>query len=220
MTLTLNVSAPNLSNDIKQKQKLELIKLTHVKRTEASIEKEQDLKDLKVLKKLGCGMEKRFTFEDRKKVRQICKRLGIKPEWLYVPIRIESKGYVDSLHSRNPYSYATGLIGFLPSTAKNLGTSTKELEEMTVSEQLDYVEKYFIIQSNGRKMKSVADVYFMIFRPSVVNQSDSFVISSKSSKGTKNDTVIYHQNPGLITNKADTVLTVKAIKTVLGRYII
>lgn len=42
-----------------------------------------------------------------------------------------------------PGSGAIGLIQFMPSTAKGLGTSTSALKQMTAVDQLAYVEKYF-----------------------------------------------------------------------------
>ncbi len=39
---------------------------------------------------------------------------------------------------------ATGLIQFLPKTAKQLGTSTSALKNMSAEQQLDYVEKFYI----------------------------------------------------------------------------
>jgi hypothetical protein len=39
-------------------------------------------------------------------------------------------------------SSVIGLIQFMSTTAKNLGTSTSELAKMTAVEQLNYVEKY------------------------------------------------------------------------------
>lgn len=46
----------------------------------------------------------------------------------------------------NRASGATGLIQFMPSTAKQLGTTTDKLAAMTEVDQLDYVAKYFVSQ--------------------------------------------------------------------------
>lgn len=71
--------------------------------------------------------------------------------------------------ARNSKSNATGLIQFMPRTAKELGTTVEELKAMTPVEQLDYVEKFFIKVKNrygfkGKKL-SGADLYALVFMP-------------------------------------------------------
>ena len=43
----------------------------------------------------------------------------------------------------NPNSSATGLIQFMPNTAKGLGTSIEEISNMSAIDQLDLVDEYF-----------------------------------------------------------------------------
>lgn len=70
----------------------------------------------------------------------------------------------------NPNGGATGLIQFMPKTAKELGTSTQELKQMTPIQQLDYVEKYFVMT---KKMAGYSthdklmgkDLYALTFLP-------------------------------------------------------
>src|SRR4051812_1834879 len=47
-------------------------------------------------------------------------------------------------------SGATGLIQFMPSTARSLGTSTDAMAKMTDVAQLDYVAKYLLWFGKGK----------------------------------------------------------------------
>ena len=80
-----------------------------------------------------------FVIQNRQefvsKVRDICDKLNIDPEWLMFVM------YFESAHTFRPdkvnsISGATGLIQFMPSTARALGTTTNALKKMTNIEQL------------------------------------------------------------------------------------
>lgn len=75
-------------------------------------------------------------------VEAMAARLGTRPEFIMATMSFETGGTF-SPSVRNPTSTATGLIQFLDSTARGLGTSTAELARMTPVQQLHYVEKYF-----------------------------------------------------------------------------
>lgn len=76
--------------------------------------------------------------------------------------------------ARNPNGGATGLIQFMPSTAKALGTSTAALAKMSAYDQLDYVAKFFKMNMKTFKMgngpMSAADLYSLIFLPARANR--------------------------------------------------
>ena len=56
---------------------------------------------------------------------------------------VKQAGVADSSNAFERSKYrATGLIQFMPKTAKNFGTSTQELFKMDNVKQLDYVHKY------------------------------------------------------------------------------
>jgi soluble lytic murein transglycosylase-like protein len=74
------------------------------------------------------------------KVKKISANLGIDPNWLMAIMYFESAGTFSPSITNN--IGATGLIQFIPSTAKGLGTSTSALKSMSALQQLDYVEKY------------------------------------------------------------------------------
>lgn len=107
-------------------------------------------------------------------------------------------------------SGATGLIQFMPTTAKGLGTTTAALAKMTAEDQLNYVYKYF--RPYRGKLKNLGDVYMAILWPAGVGQPDSFVLWEKGSRPTT-----YRQNAGLDVNKDGSITRAEAIAKVSAR---
>jgi len=105
------------------------------------------------------------------KVKDMAGRLGVKPEWILAVMKNESNM---STTAKNPNGGATGLIQFMPSTAKGLGTTTEALSKMSATEQLTYVEKYF--KPYAGKIKSGTDLYMATFWPAGVGKPDSYNI--------------------------------------------
>lgn len=77
-----------------------------------------------------------------KAVEKMAERLGSKPEYFLAAMSFETGGTFSPSIQNN--IGATGLIQFLKSTAKALGTTTDDLKKMSAVEQLEYVEKYFL----------------------------------------------------------------------------
>ncbi len=80
------------------------------------------------------------TPEFLREVEAMAGRLGTRPEYLLAVMSFESRLNPAAV---NPLSGATGLIQFIPETARGLGTSTAALRGMTAMEQLPFVEAYF-----------------------------------------------------------------------------
>ncbi len=137
--------------------------------------------------------------EFTEKVNNICTELRIEANWLMFVMWFESKL---NPHAVNPISGATGLIQFMPSTARSLGTSVEDLKRMSNVEQLDFVYKY-LKRYKGR-MKSWIDVYLAVFYPAAIGKPD-FVITSD---------IVAKQNKIFDINK-DLDISVKEIETVL-----
>ncbi len=95
-------------------------------------------------------------------------------------------------------SGATGLIQFMPRTARGLGTTTAKLAKMSALDQLDYVEAYFG-SITGRPMPALSDLYMAVLWPAAVLRSESHVLFRKPSRA-------YTQNRGLDGNR-DGVIT-------------
>lgn len=140
------------------------------------------------------------------KVEEISSKLGIKSEWLMAVMAFESGLNPKSVNNQ---SGATGLIQFMPSTAKALGTSTSALKSMSNVQQLDYVYKYLVTYKG--KMTNLAHVYLTVFYPAAVGKPDSYVIGAKGSK-------ISEQNPALRSSNSGTV-TVGSVKTMFTNWL-
>ena len=123
------------------------------------------------------------------KIKDICAKLSIEPNWLMFAMNLETAGTFS--HTIVNSIGATGLIQFMPSTAIDLGTTTAKLRQMTNIEQLDYVYKYLRRYGYG-KMHSFEDVYLTIFYPVAVGKPDTYVITSDS---------VARANPLFDTNK-------------------
>lgn len=104
--------------------------------------------------------------------------LLINPNWLMATMYIETGGKFSS-NVKNPYSSATGLIQFMESTAKNLGTTTNQLAQMSNVEQMHFVYKY--LSKYRGKMLSYPDVYMAVFSPSAIGRLDEYKVYGGST---------------------------------------
>ena len=91
----------------------------------------------------------------------------------------------------NKKSGATGLIQFMPDTAKELGTSTEELRKMSRSQQFEYVKKH-LDQAGLKSGSSGGEIYAKVFLPG----------RSKSEILTKQGENYYEANKGLDVDKS------------------
>ncbi|HEV2123198.1 MAG TPA: lytic transglycosylase [Chloroflexota bacterium] len=91
-------------------------------------------------------------------------------------------------------SGATGLIQFMPATARGLGTTTAQLAKMTAEDQLNFVYKYF--RPWDGKLKNLSDTYMAILWPKAVGQPEHYVLWDKAKMPTT-----FRQNAGLDLNK-------------------
>ncbi|WP_293372446.1 transglycosylase SLT domain-containing protein [Nevskia sp.] len=134
---------------------------------------------------IAWGMKVSSDF--KRKVQEIGAELDLSPDFLMACMAFES-GETFSPDIRNAAgSGATGLIQFMPSTAKGLGTSTDALARMTAVTQLDFVRKYFL-PHKGR-LRTLEDVYMAILYPKAIGLD---VNAALFSVGTK----VYEQNKG------------------------
>ncbi|MGM9819565.1 MAG: transglycosylase SLT domain-containing protein [Candidatus Onthomorpha sp.] len=130
------------------------------------------------------------------KVKTICAKLLIEPDWLMAVMYKES-----GLNHRavNSNGGATGLIQFMPSTAKSLGTTTAALKAMSNVEQLDYVYKYY--KPYITKLNSYPDLYLATFFPIALGKSDEWVLQSSGLSAK----TIARANPAIDLNKDDKI---------------
>ena len=116
-------------------------------------------------------------------------------------------------NARNSNGGATGLIQFMPDTARSLGTTTDQLAKMTPVQQLDYVEK-FLEQNkkqagmDGKKL-SGADLYSLVFLPGRANRS---VLTQSGEK-------YYSPNHGLDLDKDGNISKADLARRVASFYV-
>jgi len=109
---------------------------------------------------------------------------------------VKKKGTADNPMALHRAKYrATGLIQFMPRTAKGLGTTNQKLYQMTNIQQLDYVYKYY--QSYAGKIKSFEDLYTINFFPIALGKPLTWVLKTSNMSAES----IAQQNPGFDLNK-------------------
>ena len=148
--------------------------------------------DASALKKTWAKKKSGLSDAFYNKVVQVAKNVKCSPNDLMALMYSES-GIEPAKSNKNG---ATGLIQFIPSTAKSLGTSTAALKNMSAVEQMNYVEKLIknMKKSAGYSDSATLDagtLYALIFLPAYANKE---VLASKGDK-------YYAGNKGLDTNK-------------------
>lgn len=120
-----------------------------------------------------------FIFDTR----EISNKLGGSVTDLLFVMDYETAGTF-SPSIQHPGSKATGLIGFLPSTAIGLGTTVEELAKKSAIQQLPYVYEY--LKPYRGKMVDVYSTYLAVLYPAALGKPDNYVfpksvVSSNSS---------------------------------------
>lgn len=146
----------------------------------------------------------------QKKLEKIALSLGVKSSDLIAIMKQESGVNPAAV---NKTSGATGLIQFMPDTARRLGTTTEELRNMDSVQQLDYVYKYFKMTGVGNG--SLGDLYMAVFMPKYVGYPDNHILGANGAAGFKG--AVYAQNKGLDRNK-DGAITVADVKSSVARF--
>lgn len=135
--------------------------------------------------------------------------LGCDPSHLMAAMAFET-GETFSPSVRNAKSGATGLIQFMPKTAKALGTTTEALSAMSAEDQLDFVGAYFVPHEG--KLGTLADLYMAILWPRAVGRPDATVLFSSPS-------ATYAQNAGLDANRDGQVTKGEAASKVQAKLV-
>lgn len=140
---------------------------------------------------------------------EITKKQGVffDPNWLMACMAWESGESFAPDKKNMAGSGATGLIQFMPATAKELGTyrkttlSTAMLAQMTAEDQLTWVYWYFRMQIDRHgAIANLEDCYMAILWPGAVGSPVSAPLWSKGKMPTT-----YRQNAGLDSNKDGTI---------------
>lgn len=143
------------------------------------------------VKWISVEWEKRWNEPNfQKAVQAMCGRLGVNPDHMKLVMWRESG---ISASAVNKSSDATGLIQFMPKTARGLWTTVEALRQMSAVEQLKYVEKYYAPYKG--QLNSPADLYLVTFYPLALQKWDNFIFGSEKSGKYAN--TVAKQNPGI-----------------------
>lgn len=145
----------------------------------------------------------------KRKVIVISQGLGVSPDFLMACMAFETGETFSPAVKNAAGSGAVGLIQFMPSTAKMLGTSTEALEKMTAETQLDYVEKYF--KPKRGKLNTLIDVYMAILYPAAIGKSSDYALFEKGS-------ITYKQNAGFDKDRDGKITLVEISSLVTQKY--
>ncbi|OHB73601.1 MAG: hypothetical protein A2V70_01255 [Planctomycetes bacterium RBG_13_63_9] len=137
-------------------------------------------------------------------VRDVAASLGVEPNWLLAVMQAESGINPAAL---NDASGATGLIQFMPATAKLLKTTASKLRKMADSKQLEYVKSFYAPWAH--KLTSAGDLYLATFWPAAVATPDSYAIAVDGDP-------VYRANKGLDVNN-DGTLTAGDVRAFINR---
>ncbi len=128
----------------------------------------------------------------KNKIIKVAKKMGINPNWFMPLIWRESRFNPAAV---NKHTGATGLIQFMPSTAKGLGTSVQALRKMSAEQQMDYVYKFY--KPYRKSIKSYVDLCMATFMPISLNKPMDWVFHHKKASAA----VVARQNAPFDTNK-------------------
>lgn len=104
----------------------------------------------------------------------IAKRLKTEPAWLLNVMASESL-FNPGARNALPGQTATGLLQFIESTARSMGTTTKAIRRMSPAEQLRLVEKY--LRPFRGRLNGQADVYLAVFRGFIIEGEHASVVA-------------------------------------------
>ncbi len=134
------------------------------------------------------------------KVVAVAKRINCDPNDLMCLMNSESGVKTTAVNKR---SGATGLIQFMPATAKGLGTSCSALKAMSPEEQMVYVEKCIMNSKKaaglGNQKIGAGTLYALIFLPARANRD---IVTTSGEKYYSSNTGLDMDNDGKI-SKAD-----------------
>lgn len=141
-------------------------------------------------------------------VLRMCALLGWPSDfasWVMACIAFESAESFSASVRNQAGSGAVGLIQFMPATARGLGTTPEDLEDMSATSQLVYVQRYF--EPYKDRIRSLADMYMAILMPRYIGAAGDAVIFADG-------TTAYRQNSGLDANSDGKITVDEAVDRV------
>ncbi len=132
------------------------------------------------------------------KVQAVSKQLDIPAEWLMSVMHSESR--FDASVANYKGSGATGLIQWMPATAKDYNITVEKIRNMNHIEQLDYVYRYL----NDKRQKygayeSLTDLYLAILYPKAMAEEYCFTLYATPSAAYKMNSGLDMDKDGRVT---------------------
>ncbi len=107
------------------------------------------------------------------KVQEVAHRLEVPAEWLMAVMYSESK--FDASVSNHKGSGATGLIQWMPATAKDFGITVEKLRNLNHVEQMEFVYTYLNnVRKKYGKYASLTELYLAILYPKALQGEQDF----------------------------------------------
>lgn len=146
----------------------------------------------------------------RRGLAAIAAQLGCDASMLAAVISFETGGTFRA-DIRNKQSGATGLIQFMPSTARRLGTTVEALARLTPEQQLPWVHKYLNSVSASGRLRTLSDHYAAVFAPAYIGKPEDTVMYAAPSAA-------YEMNKVLDANKSGGITKAEAARYVASIY--
>jgi hypothetical protein len=127
---------------------------------------------------------------------RVSEEVGVNADQLLSVMDFETIGSF-SPSEKSKTSSGTGLIQFLEKTAKELGTTTEKLSQMTRAEQMVYVGRY-LAKYEG-KIENTGDIYMAVHWPRGIGESDDYVLYRRGSKAYRANSSLDKSNDGTVT---------------------
>ena len=157
----------------------------------------------------GVQGNRHVTADFIREVETIAQRIGAQPEHLLAVMSFETGGSFSPGVRNAAGSGATGLIQFMPATARELGTTTDALSRMSAVDQLEYVERYFAQRSDPGDLRTLEGVYTTVLYGSPRSEPGSTLFSQGGAA--------YRMNAPLDLNRDGRITAGEATRFVRGR---
>lgn len=127
---------------------------------------------------------------------RLAQRLGLDPALIAAVMKHES-GFDPA--ATNKLAGATGLIQFMPATARAMGTSTDDLRRMSAEDQLKWVERFFKPYAKTMRPDVPGDYLMATFMPAFIGKPPETVLFAKGTIGYTQNAGFDHAGKGAIT---------------------
>lgn len=154
------------------------------------------------------GLRQNTSAGFRSALAEMSLSLGLDPSYVAACMAVETaRTFSPSI--QNPFTRATGLIQFMPSTARAMGTTVEQLAAMSATTQLEYVKRYFRPYLGRIRPSVPGDYYLAVFMPAYVGRDPSTVLFSAGETG-------YTQNAGLDRDRNGAITVGDVVATING----